>query len=200
MFKSHPWISSAACVIVALLGTLFVRTFIQADAGYVNFTAATHSIPPIFGNQRFLLGVTMSLLSIVSLLAMQALLENIRFLMTNQSSGDMPVKVAVKNESIILAALVATILPDVLVLYAWGELMAPSNASMSKFDRVFDNVSAVLFIWWAIRRLRSRPTILFQLQRQPIPVDTQATWAQLKPKLLISAAIVVVSVGVAFGK
>lgn len=185
-----------AGILVFVLG----RQAIMADASAIGELTRRYEIPPTFGDDRGLYASVLSLMLTMAVLALGALIENVRFLFTNTSAWREPAKVTVFNETILLAAVLFSIVPDILVLLIWGEIMAPSGASLSKWDRVFDGIAALTFFAWIFRRIRARPSLLFQLQRDSIPVDLEPKWEQLRPKILIVLAVMVISFGVAFGK
>jgi predicted Co/Zn/Cd cation transporter (cation efflux family) len=194
----HPaWLVGMLCVIglvVTLLGHSVLGVHVIADL------PRHYAIPPTFGNSRLFYGMVLALMMIADALALGATIENVRFLLTNYGGWREPAKVSVINETTLLLAVIFSTVPDVLVLLSWGELMAPPYATLSKWDRAFDGIAALTFLIYLVRRLRSRPALLFQLQREFIPVEIEPSWAQMRPKLVIALVVVVISFGVAFGK
>jgi hypothetical protein len=192
-----------------LVGFLAVGALIAFTLGWsinhFQLTSIAHlpqryAIPPTFGNNRVFYGVVLGLLMLGNALAFGAFIENIRFLLVNPSRSDSPAKVTVVNETVLLVFILLATVPDVLVLLSWGERGAPTYYDLSRWDRAFDGFAIFILIGYILRRLRSRPTLLFQLQREPIPVDLEPSWQQLRPKLLIGLVVTIISFGVAFAK
>lgn len=190
-----------ALVIMALAG------FLLADFALHNSVetatdelALTHDLPPSFAGHRWFFGTVLALLASVTLLAMGAVLENVRFLLTSPGRTNEPAKVGVINETLLLLAIAIGFGPDAVVLFAWGEAAAPLNSMIARIDRAFDGIATLVFIAWLVRRSKSRPVLLFQLYREPFEMSLEPTWEQLRPKLFAWLGIIVVSFGVAFGK
>jgi hypothetical protein len=200
MDRRHSVWLLGSLVVAALIVILLGQTAIHTSVGGISQLPQHYAIPPTFGGNRLFFGTVLALMTTADALAFGAAIDNGRFLLTNGSCWDEPAKVTVVNETILLAAVLFSTVPDVLVLLAWGEQTAPAYATLSKWDRAFNGLAALTFIVFILRRLRLRPTLLFQLQREPIPLSTQPTWEQLRPKLLLVLAITIISFGVAFGK
>lgn len=197
----HPGWMVGILVVAGAIALLVGHWALDVDTSPIGDLTAHYEIPPTFGHNRPLYGGVLALMLTMTLLGFGAFIENVRFLTMHKSSWREPAKVEVVNESLLLFAVLLAIVPDVLVLVSWGELMAPPYALLSKWDRAFDGISALFFIAYIIRRLRARPTLLFMLQMQrDIPVALEPTWEQLRPKLLVILAVVVISFGVAFAK
>lgn len=200
MRPNHPaWVLGSVAIVGVLL-LVFGHYLTHVDTRALGEVVKVTQIPPTFGADRLLYGFVLALMLTMSAFAFGAAIENVRFLSTNTAPRRSPVKVTVFNETILLGAVLCSIVPDVLVLMSWGELMAPSYAFMSKLDRGMDGFAAIVFGWFIVRRVRARPTLLFLLQQDTIPVELEPKWEQLRSKLLIAVVVIVISFGVAFGK
>lgn len=187
----------AFAAMLAFVGSNFV---LHTDSPVQDVLAQTYEIPPTFAGLRWLYGGVLALLLTSSALGFGAIIENLRFLATTNAAPREPARVMVVNETMQIAAFVLLVLGDVLVLMAWGEAAAPANSYLARLDRFLDGGAACAFAAYLWRRLRVRPVLIYQLLREPIPLELEPTWEQLKPKFMVAVGILVVSFGVAFGK
>lgn len=195
---SHSNIFFVAVFVCAAL--FIVPSYVGASFHGVDSLTKEYALPPSMGNLRWLYAATLAMLVTMSLLSQQAIIENVRMLAAMRGPRRSPAKVALLNETIFMGVVALGVTPDAVQLLAWGEETAPANSVLVAFDRAFDFVSGALFLLYLVRRIRSRPVMLFQLNRLPYPVDLDPTWKQLQPNIMTIGAIVLLSVGVAFGK
>lgn len=195
-----PKYSGRILITLGFIVVIFAFLQFTGSGTPVDRLSQTYSIPPSFNGIRLLYGMTLAVLLPMSLFSAGLILENARFLLTNNGTYDEPAKVSVVNDLLILSVIWLGITPDAIVLLAWGEQSAPTSSALAATDRALDMISGVLFLVAVVRRIRSRPIVLFMLQREPIPVDMQPTWAMLWPKLRIGLVVVLLSFGVAFAK
>lgn len=192
----------AAGVALAALFVLFFSLNPNGPGTGAALDKLSHAteIPPTFYGMRWFYALTIAMTVSMSALAQGAIIENFRFIFSFKGRWQEPAKVTVINEMILLAVIFVGITPDAVLLLAWGERAAPTYSSLAAFDRAMDFIAGGLFVIYMFRRIRSRPVALFQLQRDPIPMELQPTLEQMRPKLLMIGAILAIAFGVAFGK
>jgi hypothetical protein len=188
-------------VTIAAAFVLFFSVNPSGPGGSVMDAIASRTpIPPTFFGMRWFYAATMAMTLAMSALASSALIENCRFLLSFPNRWEEPAKVTVINESLLLLAIIVGVTPDAIVLLSWGDPTAPAYSTLAALDRALDFASGGLFLIFMLRRIRSRPVALFQLQRDPIPIELQPTMEQLRPKFMMIGAILLIAVGVAFAK
>ena len=189
------------CGLIVAIIVLFGNIIPPNQKGWADVSAARNAIPPTFEGIRFLYGLTLAVLAPTVLFTLSAIRENVTFLLNaKHAKWHEPAKVAVLNETLIYLGIVCGIAPDAVILFVWGETSTPSTSYLAAMDRALDLVAGVLIIAGLMRRLRLKAIALYQLQRDPIPVDMWPTWHELRPKLMVGAVTVLLSFGVAFGK
>ncbi|MES2903276.1 MAG: hypothetical protein V4696_03745 [Pseudomonadota bacterium] len=187
-------IVALAVVIIFSFSTLFGQQTISDQV------AQRYEIPPSFNGHRVLFGLNLAFVLSMALLSAGTILENARWLFSFSGRWHEPSKVVVVNESLMLATIFCGVLGNCLVLLAWGEEGAPGQTTLVTLDRVLDIIAGLFLFTSLVRRIRSRPVVLFHLQREPLDLNMSPTWAQLAPKLRIAIVVVALSFGVAFAK
>lgn len=194
------WIIMVGVFVASIYIVFFSLNPTSHTGSIMDAIASKTPIPPTFYGLRWFYAATMAMTLAMSALASSAVIENVRFLFSFEGRWEEPCKVTVINETILLMTIVVGVTPDAILLLSWGDPSAPAYSTLAAFDRAMDFAAGALVIVYMLRRIRSRPVALFQLQRDPIPIELQPTLEQLRPKLLMIGAILLIAVGVAFAK
>lgn len=189
-------------MVIAAAATLYAlgRLFLMPDSAAFHHIAGDHSFPPSFDGHRWLYATALAGLLAITSLALNVLIEDLRFMSSIRGRWREPAKLSSVVESLFLLTIVMGFAPDAIVLLAWGDPSAPSAAHVVEIDRFFDFLCVVPFLTGWILRARIQPVAQFQLMRQPIRTDLALTWPLLRPKLVMLLMVVGLSVGVAFAK
>lgn len=97
-----------------------------------------------------------------------------------------------KNLCICLTLFLRAVM-DAVVLIVWDEVTIGTLQSLITADRILTIISAVPFTAFAYLLFRSGPSIDFQLLRQPIPTDMNATWPMVRKPVIVLIIMVVLS-------
>lgn len=196
MRKIRHWAIGIASVAIA---TAIWGLCLPAGAS-VDELAARHSIPPGFDGHRWLYGLALAGLLSITSLALNVLIEDLRFLRSYPGRWREPAKLSSMVEALFLLTIVMGFAPDAIVLLAWGDPSAPPAALVEDIDRLLDSLCIIPFtVGWLIRA-RMLPVARYQLMRHPIPTDLVLSWALLRPKILMLFVIAGLSLGVAVAK
>lgn len=88
--------------------------------------------------------------------------------------------------------------PDMILLVAWADLSPSGRFQMALWDNWLDSVSFVpLSLAWLIFWLGG-PMIIYQLERQPIPLHLWPTWDKLRRPVKIGVGVFVLCLAFTF--
>jgi len=90
--------------------------------------------------------------------------------------------------------------PDVLFLLLWGGVGPHTIAIVLITKRWFDAISVIPFLGSALILIRARPPIVFQLTRQPLPVDLWPTWLMVRKNVGIIGLAMLIATGVTLAR
>jgi hypothetical protein len=100
---------------------------------------------------------------------------------------------------LMLAFFVSTA-PDAVFLLTWGEVTEQTTRNLLTVDRLGDSLTPIPFIVALCVMTRGEPAVMFQLTKQPLPVDLWPTWPMVRRNLLIVGLVLFISVGVTLTK
>lgn len=101
---------------------------------------------------------------------------------------------------LIVSGLLMTIifaeLPDVLVLLAWGEASDETMFALFQFDRLFDGITLLPFLFAVSISVRANMVVDHVLGLDPIKISLRPTWGLVRDKLRIVGVVLCIALGV----
>ena len=97
-------------------------------------------------------------------------------------------------------ALLLFIGPDAVLFMAWPDVAPNTRHLLSLTNRICDFLAvAPLAAAWMLG-IYGQPTVDYQLRREPIPLHLWLTWQQLRRSLWIGLLLVLMSMGLSYGR
>jgi hypothetical protein len=152
--------------------------------------AAYHGeVPPsLVGVQLLYLAVLWSLL-MITLLALEWLWRTAWGLIEDRQAIKHPVTAVRVGTIFLLVSVLMRIGPDVVLFASWPDLSPAWRYWISVFDKQLETVSFFPFsLAWLCSHLGG-PMVLYQLRRDPIPLNLWPTWQQFKRPLKIGGGV-----------
>lgn len=172
-----------------------------------------HEFPPSFDGNPWSYGFALFSLALICSLALAMLLQfafderarrAAQRIAENRVTEPVPFASPLGIHRLIISGFLLTIivgaLPDVLVLFFWGEAAETTMARLFLLDRlgdglaVFPFVSAVVLSAWGMQVLPQ------QLVRETRVMLAQPRWETVKGQVKIAATVLVIAIGVTLAK
>ncbi len=169
--------------------------------------------PPSFDGNPWSYGFALFSLTLICSLATAMLLQfvfewragrEVQKIAANRVSEPLHWASPLTVHRLIIAGFLLTILlgalPDVLVLYSWGEASRGTMETLFMIDRIGDGLTVAPFVTAAILSAWGLQVLPQQLVRETRVLLQPPRWETVKPSLKIAAMVLIISIGVTVAK
>lgn len=135
-----------------------------------------------------------------ALLSLDSIWQNVHQLIEDPHSRRHPLTIHRARIALSALGVLLFIGPDAIQFTAWPDVAPATRYAMGIVNRYLDSVAIVPFtLGWALG-IYAGPTISYQLDREPIPVNLWPSWHDLRRPLWIATLLACASVALSFGR
>ena len=169
--------------------------------------------PPSFDGNPWSYGFALFSLTLICALSFAMLLQFVfewnakreaQKIAANEITRPVPFATPLTVHRLIMTGFLLTILcgalPDVLVLFAWGEASAETMNRLFMIDRIGDGITIVPFATAAVLSAWGLQVLPQQLVRETRVLLQRPRWDTVKAQVKIAATVLVIAIGVTLAK